>query len=222
MRLIFIGPPGSGKGTQAKLLSQRLGLVHFSTGDIIRDAIAQGTPEGRRFEKYSRAGQLVPDEVVNDIVNSRFRPPNRIAKFVMDGYPRNVGQAKSFDALLQELKLPLDAVLFLKMYDEQLIDRLSARWTCPNPACSASPYNTLSKPPCRAGVCDECDTPLVQRDDDKPETIRQRLKVFHEVNDELLDHYRRQGLVIDVPGAGDIEDIYQNIVRALPKAPKIP
>jgi len=217
MRLIFIGPPGSGKGTQAKLLSQRRGLVHFSTGDIIRDAIAQGTPEGRRADKFVHAGQLVPDNVVNDIVNSRFRPPNRIDKFVMDGYPRNVDQAKSFDALLKELKLPLDAVLFLNVDDRQLIDRLSARWNCPNPTCKAT-YNTFSKPPRRPGVCDECGTALVQRDDDKPETIRKRLKVFHDVNDELVAHYRRQGLVRDVPGTGDIETIYQNIVAALPNA----
>jgi adenylate kinase len=217
MRLIFIGPPGSGKGTQAKLLSQRRGLVHFSTGDIIRDAIAQGTPEGRRANAIVHAGQLVPDDVVNDIVNSRFRPPNRIDKFVMDGYPRNIGQARSFDALLKELKLPLDAVLFLNVDDRQLIDRLSARWNCPNPNCKET-YNTLSRPPGRPGVCDRCGTALMQRDDDKPETIRQRLKIFHEVNDELLAHYRNQGLVRDVPGAGDIDTIYQNIVAALPKA----
>ena len=221
MRLIFIGPPGSGKGTQAKLLSQRRGLVHFSTGDIIRDAIAQKTPEGRRADTFVHAGQLVPDDVVNDIVNSRFRPPNRISKFVMDGYPRNVDQAKSFDALLKELKLPLDAVLFLNVDDRDLIDRLSSRWNCPNPTCKVT-YNTLSKPPRRPGVCDLCGTALVQRDDDKPETIRQRLKVFHDVNDELVAHYRRQGLVRDVPGTGDIETIYQNIMAALPKPPPNP
>ncbi|MCI0684369.1 MAG: adenylate kinase [Gemmataceae bacterium] len=216
MRLIFTGPPGSGKGTQAKLLSQRLGLVHFSTGDIIRDAIAHGTPEGRRAQAYVHAGQLVPDDVVNDIVNSRLRAPDRPARFIMDGYPRSLGQAESFDALLKELNLPLDAVLFLNVDDGPLIDRLSARWTCPNPTCKAT-YNTLSKPPRRPGVCDECGTALVQRDDDRPATIRRRLKVFHEGNDELMAHYRRQGLVIDVPGAGDIETIYQNIVSALPR-----
>lgn len=216
MRLIFIGPPGSGKGTQAKLLSQRLGLVHFSTGDIIRDAIDQGTPEGRRFQKFVRAGKLAPDEVVNDIVNSRFQAPDRPSKFVMDGYPRSVGQAKSFDALLKALQLPLDAVLFLNVDDRQLIDRLSARWNCPNPDCKAT-YNTFSKPPMQPGVCDKCGTALVQRDDDKPETIRKRLKVFHEANDKLLDHYRSQNMVKDVPGIGDIETIYRNIVAALPK-----
>jgi adenylate kinase len=216
MRLIFIGPPGSGKGTQAKLLSQRQGLTHIATGDILREAKLKGTPEGRRAAPYLDAGRLVPNGLVNDVVNARFRGPDGPTAFIMDGYPRNVSQAKSFDRRLRERGLGLDAVIFLTVDDNDIIRRLSAsaRWSCPK--CKAT-YNTLSKPPRQTGVCDECGTTLVQREDDKPETIRGRLDVYHASADKLLGHYRRQGLVIDVPGDGEIEAIHQKIVEALKK-----
>lgn len=217
MRLIFIGPPGSGKGTQAKLLGQRLGLCHFATGDILREAVRKDTPEGRRAQPYMAAGQNVPDVIVNDIVNSRFRAPDRPTQFVMDGYPRNVAQARSFDEMLRQQGLSLNAVVFLAVEDREIIQRISARWNCPNPQCRAT-YNTLKKPPKRLGFCDDCQTPLMQRDDDKAETVRQRLRVFHELTDELLTHYRQQGLVIDVPGIGEIETIYSSITDALKRA----
>jgi adenylate kinase len=216
MRLIFIGPPGSGKGTQAELLSQRLGLCHFATGDILREAVRQGTPEGQRAQSFLAAGQLVPDDVVNDIVESRFRSKDRPSKFVMDGYPRNLAQAVAFDEVLREQGLDLDSVVFLKVDDQEIIKRISARWNCPNPSCPAT-YNTTSRPPKKPGICDECQTPLVQREDDKAETVRQRLKVFHDLTDELLAYYRERNLVVDVPGFGDIETIYRNIVNALRK-----
>jgi adenylate kinase len=212
MRLIFIGPPGSGKGTQAKLLSQRLGLVHFATGDLLREAVRQGTPEGRRAEAFVADGQLVPDELVNDLVNAHFRAPDHPTRFVMDGYPRNLAQAQSFDQLLRERGLALDAVVVLAVDDRDIIRRVSARWNCPK--CQAT-YNDLSKPPRQPGVCDECGTRLVQRDDDKAETVRQRLDVYHAAADALLAHYRNQGLVVDVPGAGDIDTIHRTIVAAL-------
>ena len=216
MRLIFIGPPGSGKGTQAKLFSQRLGLCHISTGDLLREAVRQDTPEGRRAQAYMDAGQLVPDDVVNDIVNARFRAPDRPQRFVMDGYPRNLAQAQSFDQVLHQQGLDLNAVVFLNVDDQEIIKRTSGRWNCPNPQCKAT-YNSHSQPPKTAGVCDDCQMPLVQRDDDRPETVQLRLKVFHDLTDELLDYYRQRGLVIDVPGSGDIETIYQNITAALAK-----
>jgi adenylate kinase len=219
MRLIFIGPPGSGKGTQAKLLSQRLGLCHFATGDILREAMRQGTPEGQRAMPFMAAGQNVPDVLVNDIVNSRFRAPDRPTQFVMDGYPRNVTQARSFDEVLRQQGLDLDAVVFLAVQDKEIIKRISARWSCPNPQCKAT-YNTLSNPPKNSGACDDCQSPLLQRDDDKAETVRHRLEVFHELTSELIAHYRKQNLVIDVPGVGGIDVIYQNIADALAPARK--
>ena len=214
MRLIFIGPPGSGKGTQAKLLSDRLGLCHFATGDILRESVRQGTPEGRRAAQYVAGGQLVPDDLVNDIVSSRFRAPDRPSHFVMDGYPRNLAQAVAFDKVLSGQGLGLDAVVFLSVSDEEIIKRISARWSCPKPSCKAT-YNTDSHPPRKPGICDQCQTPLIQRDDDKAETVARRLKVFHELHDDLLNYYRLQGILVEVPGVGDIETIYRQIAQAL-------
>jgi adenylate kinase len=214
MRLILIGPPGSGKGTQAKLLSKRLGLRHLSTGDILRESILQDTPEGKLASPYVSTGQLVPDEIVNETVNSRFRSADRPADFIMDGYPRTVPQATSFDAVLAANGLDLDAVIFLKVADEEIIRRLGGRWNCPNPTCGDT-FHASFKPPKQKGICDRCGTRLMQRDDDKPETIKKRLQIFHGLYDALVEHYRKRGLLIEVPGVGDIETIYGNIEKAL-------
>jgi adenylate kinase len=214
MRLILLGPPGSGKGTQAKLLSESLGLVHFSTGDILREAVEKDTVEGRRAKSYMVAGQLVPDEVVNDIVSARFRRSDKPTRFVMDGYPRTNSQAMVFDAILAEQGLNLNAVILLNVADEEIVGRLSARWTCPNSTCK-SVYHAVANPPKVAGICDKCSTPLVQREDDKPATIRKRLEVFHQSNDDLVHHYRDKGLLVEVLGRGDIESIHREIVKAL-------
>jgi len=216
MRLIFIGPPGSGKGTQAKLLSQRLDLQHVATGDILREAIRNGTAEGQRAKPYLDAGQLVPDDLVNDIIGRRFLDDGPLDAFVMDGYPRTVDQAEAFDKILAEAGMNLDAVVFLRVDDHELIHRISGRWVCPNPRCKAT-YHTLYHRPRVSGVCDDCGTQLVQRDDDKEETVRKRLQVFHDLNNGLLAYYRERGLLVEVPGAGNIENIYRNIIAALPK-----
>ena len=214
MRLIFIGPPGSGKGTQAKLLGKRQGLLHFATGDVLRQAIEQETPEGQLAKPFISNGMLVPDDVVNQIVRARFRSPSRPDRFVLDGYPRTLAQALAFDSLLKEIDLDLTAVVLLQVDDEEIVRRLSDRWTCPNPTCQAT-YQANSKPPKVADVCDVCQTKLYQRDDDKPETIRARLRVFHELHDAILKHYALQNRVVEVPGQGDIETIYENILRGL-------
>lgn len=219
MRLILIGPPGSGKGTQAKLLSQRLGLLHFATGDVLRDVIDKDTPEGKKARPYMANGQLVPDELVNDIVTARFRGPGKPQSFVLDGYPRTLAQAKTFDGVLKEQALPLTAVVFLNVDDDEIVHRLGNRWTCPNSTCKAV-YHAVFKPPKLAGECDLCHTALYQREDDKPATIRKRLQVFHDTYDDLLRHYRMQGLVREVPGRGDIEAIYAAIVQALKAEPQ--
>jgi adenylate kinase len=212
MRLIFIGPPGSGKGTQAILLSQRLGLRHFSTGDILRESIAQKTPEGRLANPYVSSGRLVPDEIVNEVVNSRFRAMDRPDCFVMDGYPRTVPQANSFDQVLRASGVELDGVIFLKVADEEIIRRVGGRWNCPK--CGAT-YHQEFKPPKRDHICDVCGSTLMQRNDDKPETVAKRLQIFHSLYGNLLEYYRKRGLLIEVPGTGDIETIYGNIVQAL-------
>jgi len=214
MRLILIGPPGSGKGTQAKLLCERLGLVHFSTGDILRDAVEKATPEGRQAKVYMSAGQLVPDELVNDIVRARFAGHDKPGKFVMDGYPRTLAQAVTFDEVLRDQALGLNGVILMDVADDEIVRRLGQRWTCPNPACKAV-YHATFKPPQVAGKCDLCGAELMQRDDDKPDTIRNRLQVFHRLHDDILRHYQKQGLLKQVPGTGEIETIYAGIVKAL-------
>src|SRR6266852_4530802 len=150
MRLILIGPPGSGKGTQAKLLGDRLGLVHIATGDILREAIRLGTAAGRKAEPFVNNGKLVPDDLVNELVADRFRRPDRPERFVLDGYPRTLAQAASFDQVLRQQFLDLTAVLVFRVRDEEIVRRLSGRWTCPN--CKAT-YHTVHKPPRTAGVC---------------------------------------------------------------------
>ncbi len=216
MRLILIGPPGSGKGTQAKLLGERLGLTHIATGDILREAIRQRTAAGRRAKPFLKKGILVPDDLVNDLVADRFRRDNRPERFVMDGYPRTLAQAASFDQVLRQQFMDLSAVIVLLVSDEEILRRLGGRWICPKTDCKAS-YHVRTKPPRVPGICDLCGTTLIQRDDDKPETIRRRLQVYRQNTKELIPHYERQGLVREVAGEGEIEKIYNNIVQVLPK-----
>jgi adenylate kinase len=216
MRLILIGPPGSGKGTQAKLLGDRLGLVHIATGDILREAIRLGTAAGRKAKPFVKKGKLVSDDLVNELVADRFRREDRPERFVMDGYPRTLAQAASFDQVLRQHFLNLTAVIVLLVDDEEVLRRLGGRWICPNEECKAT-YHVTANPPRVAGICDRCGSKLIQRDDDKPETVRHRLQVYHQNTMELIPHYQRQGLVREVPGVGEIDKIYNNIVQVLPK-----
>lgn len=215
MRLILLGPPGSGKGTQAQLLSKRLQLDHIGTGDIIREAIRTETPAGKRAKPYVHSGKLVPDDLVNYLVADRFRGSDRPAKFIMDGYPRTLAQATAFDNVLQAPQLELTAVVSLDVDDNEIVRRLSGRWSCPKPGCKAT-YHTVSNPPRVAGICDRCGSALVQRDDDREETVKERLRVYHANTEELIPYYRQRGLLREVPGQGNIEDIYANILRVLP------
>ena len=214
MRLILLGPPGSGKGTQANLLACRNGLEHVATGDLLRAAIKEGTPAGLRARPYMEAGKLVPDEVVNAMVGERFGRFDRPRQFVMDGYPRNLAQADTFHRILQEHRLPLTAVLLLKVDDEEIVRRLRDRRVCPNLACK-TPYHLVSNPPKVHGVCDVCGTALVQREDDKEETVRRRLAEYHHSTEGLIPYYRARGLLREVHGEGDIEAIYQNLMKAV-------
>jgi adenylate kinase len=214
MRLILLGPPGSGKGTQAHQLSQNLKLEHIATGDLLRAAIRDMSELGRRAKSYVESGQLVPDALVNDLIAERFRRADRPQCFVLDGYPRTVAQAEALDDMLREAGLDLTAVVLLTVDDEQIVRRLGQRWSCPKPGCKAN-YHTENKPPRVAGVCDECGTALAQRADDRPETVRARLKVYHKDTVELIPYYRSRGLLREVPAEGDIKQITDQITRVL-------
>jgi adenylate kinase len=215
MRLILVGPPGSGKGTQAKLLSSRLGLAHIGTGDILREAGRQNTPLGQTALPYMRSGQLVPDDLVNEIVAEHFRSEDRPERFVLDGYPRTLAQAASFDQVLRQQFLDLTAVLLFIVDDQEIIARMTGRRSCPQ--CKAT-YHLIYRPPRNPGICDVCGTKLIQRVDDQEETVRERLSVYHANLAELIPYYRAQGLLREVPGVGDIEHIYARIVEILKQA----
>ncbi len=214
MRIILQGPPGSGKGTQAKLLSKRMTLRHIGTGDMLREAIRLGTEAGRKAEPFLKAGRLVPDDVVNEIINTLFRQNGRPDQFVMDGYPRTVAQAASFDQTLRQQFLDLNAVVRLAVPDDEIVARVSGRWSCPNPTCNAT-YHTLYRPPAVPGVCDLCKTPLMQRADDSEETVRARLRLYAENTAGMLAYYGERGLLREVAGSGDVEAVYNRIVQAL-------
>lgn len=214
MRLVLVGPPGSGKGTQAESLVKRFRLTAVGTGAMFRDAIARGTDMGRAVGPLIKQGLLVPDPTVNDVVAELFRGPNRPERFVMDGYPRTYAQAVAFDALLRQEFLALDAVVNLSIADDEVVRRIGGRWCCTDPNCGVC-YHVAARPPKVPGKCDVCGSPLSQRDDDKEETIRRRLGEFHKNTDDLLVHYRKQGLVDDIDATQHKDSIYENILAAL-------
>ena len=215
MRLTLLGPPGSGKGTQAKLLSDRLNLEHIGTGDILREAIHLQTPSGVLAQVLmSKAGNWSRTTWSTTLVAERFHRDDRPTRFVMDGYPRTLAQARAFDKVLHKVNLPLTGVVTLNVEDEEIIRRVGGRWSCPKRNCKRT-YHVEKNPPRKPGVCDKCGTELVQREDDKPETLRERLKVYHHNKEELLPYYHQQGLLHEVNGQGEIDEIYCRIVKVL-------
>ena len=217
MRLVLVGPPGSGKGTQAERLVRQLGLTYIGTGAMLRDAIARGTDLGRQIKPLMDQGLLVPDSIVNDVVAELFRGAARPECFVMDGYPRTYSQAVAFDALLIQQFLALDAVINLTIPDEEVVKRIGGRRCCPNPACGAS-YNVFFRPPKVPGICDKCGSGLILREDDKEETIRRRLREFHNNTELLITHYRNRNLLRDVSATDPVDTITANIFKTLGKA----
>lgn len=215
-RIVLLGPPGAGKGTQAGFLKERYGVVHVSTGDILREAKAAGTPLGLLAKGYMDRGELVPDEVVIGLVRERLSQPDVRAKgFLLDGFPRTVAQAEALDQLLRELGLPLEAVLNLQVDPELLTRRLSLRRSCP--ACGGV-YHLENRPPQREGVCDACGATLVQRPDDAEETVRNRLAVYARQTQPLIDYYAARGLLRNLDGEQPIEAVWQAITEVLEPA----
>jgi adenylate kinase len=214
MRIILLGPPGSGKGTQAKLLSRNLQMEHIATGDLLRAAIRELSDVGKRAKPFVESGRLVPDSLVNDLIAERFARDDRPTRFLLDGYPRTVGQAETLDKMLAKVGLDLSAVVLFDVPDESIVRRLGGRWSCPKASCKAT-YHTETKPPKKTGICDECGSELVQRADDRPETVRARLQVYHKDTVEVIPYYRARGLLREVTGEGEIDQVYDNIVKAI-------
>jgi adenylate kinase len=212
VRIILLGPPGAGKGTQAELLAQHLGLIHISTGDILRENVEKGTELGLRAKRFMDRGKLVPDDLVVDIVVARLKNKGKKG-FVLDGFPRNLAQARALNKLLVELDLPLDMVFYLALKEDEILKRLSARLFCPN--CGAN-YNEISSPPQISGRCDNCGGSLEKREDDQPQTIRSRLKVYKAETAPLIEYYKASGLLEEVPASGEVAEVHQRLLRHLP------
>lgn len=212
MRLILLGPPGSGKGTQAALLVERYGVPQISTGDLLRHERSTGTDLGNRAAAYMDRGALVPDELVLAMLQQRLQQPDCAAGFILDGFPRTVPQAEALEAILADLGVELDAVVDIEVSDEEIERRITGRRSCPN--CNLV-YHVATKPPKVAGVCDRCGSALVQRSDDSPATVRTRLRVYHDQTRPLIAFYRKRGNLHEVPGVGDPQDIAAAIQRAL-------
>lgn len=215
-RLVLLGPPGAGKGTQAAFLTQRYGVAHVATGDILREAKRAGTPLGLSAKGYMDRGELVPDEVVIGLVRERLaHPAVKEQGFLLDGFPRTVAQAEALDALLAELGTPLQAVLNLKVNPESLTHRLTLRRSCPK---CGGVYHLENRPPKVAGRCDACGGELVQRPDDAEETVRNRLAVYTRQTEPLIAYYARQGLLREIDGEQPIETVREAIVGVLEQA----
>lgn len=215
MRLIFLGPPGAGKGTQARMLAAEHGIPQIATGDMLREALAQKTPLGLEAKAYMDRGALVPDEVVIGLVAERLGRPDALSGFLLDGFPRTVAQAEALDRLLKEREIGIDRVIFFEASEGELLRRLTGRRVCRG--CGAL-YHMVSSPPGTAGRCDRCGGELYQRDDDNEATVRGRLSVYRTQTVPLLDYYRGRNLLVSVAGEGPMDDIARSIRQAVAAA----
>jgi adenylate kinase len=212
MRLIFEGPPGSGKGTQAKKLAEARGWIHISTGDLLREAVRNRTPVGRRAEAIMKEGRLVPDATVIEIIEDRFRKGDGARGFILDGFPRTLAQAEALEVILARHRLPVERVLLLEVRDEAIVERLTGRRSCP--VCQ-TPYHVKFVPPKKAGVCDKDGAALVQRPDDGEDKVRTRLAKYHEETEAVIPYYDRRGLVRRIDGEAPPDQVFRAVERAL-------
>lgn len=212
MRIIMLGAPGAGKGTQAKKIAEKYNIPHISTGDIFRANIKNGTELGVKAKSYMDQGLLVPDELVVDLVADRIQQDDAKAGYVLDGFPRTIPQAESLDAALAKMGQKIDYAIDVEVPDENIINRMSGRRACVK--CGATYHLQYAKPKAE-GVCDVCGEQLILRDDDKPETVQKRLSVYHQQTQPLIDYYENQNALKEVDGTKDMEDVFADIVSIL-------
>jgi adenylate kinase len=209
VNLVLLGPPGSGKGTQAECLVQKLGLAHLASGDLLRSAVAAGNELGQRAESYIKQGVLVPDEVVIGLILEALEGKGG---FILDGFPRTLEQAQAVEQALAQCNQAIDRVVYISAAEDELVKRLSSRWTCKQ--CQA-PHNMQGVPSDLRGKCSRCGEELYQRADDQPETIRKRLEVYLTQTVPLIDHYRRSSKLAEVNGVGEVAQITQAVLQAV-------
>jgi adenylate kinase len=215
VRVAFLGPPGAGKGTQARELAQAWRVPQIATGDILREAVAAGTPLGHEAKRYMDQGALVPDDVIVAVVKERLARPDARRGFVLDGFPRTIGQAEALTQILKELGQELDAVVYFDVPEAELLRRLTGRRVCRQ---CGSTFHMVSAPPAKPGVCDRCGGPLYQREDDSEATVANRLRVYERQTAPLLDYYRDRGLLRSVRGDGTMAAVGAAIRQAVGQA----
>lgn len=212
MKIIMLGAPGAGKGTQAKMIAAKYGIPHISTGDIFRANIKNGTELGAKAKEYMDKGLLVPDELVVDLVIDRFKEPDCEKGYVLDGFPRTIPQAEALDKALTAIGETVDYAINVEVPDENIINRMGGRRACVG--CGAT-YHVVYSPTKVEGKCDTCGADLIIRDDDKPETVKNRLAVYHEQTQPLIDYYTNKGIIKEVDGTVDMKDVFSAIVDIL-------
>jgi len=213
MRLILLGAPGSGKGTQAKNIAEKVGITHIASGDLFRAAATRGDELGKQAKYYMEKGLLVPDEITIKMILERIDAPDCSKGVMLDGFPRTLEQAKALDQALGKKKQKIDRVFYIKVSTDELVRRLSGRFICRK--CQA-PYHKVSSPPKKEGKCDKCGGELYQRADDTPETVRKRIEVYTKETSPLIDYYKKSKKLVEIKGEGNIDSITGNIVASLP------
>ena len=212
MKIIMLGAPGAGKGTQAKKIAEKCGIPHISTGDIFRANIKNGTELGKKAKTYMDQGLLVPDELVCDLGVDRIQQDDCKKGYILDGFPRTIPQAESLDKALQAIGEKMDYAIDVEVPDENIVKRMGGRRACVG--CGAT-YHLVYAPTKKEGICDVCGGELILRDDDKPETVQKRLGVYHEQTQPLIDYYKNQGILREVDGSVDMEDVFKEILNIL-------
>src|SRR5581483_7492998 len=214
MRLVFLGPPGVGKGTQAAKLSKEHAVPHIATGDILRAAMARKTPVGLEAKSYIDSGKLVPDDVIINIIRERMSEPDTKKGYILDGFPRTIKQGEALSKMLDQNREKIDRVIYFYLNEDELVKRIAGRWSCP--ACQKV-YHTINNPPKKEGIC-ECGTALIQRKDDRPETVKERLAVYRKETSPLIQYYEGQGLLSKVEADGTVDEVSEKVENAFQKS----